>query len=451
MNNGVSLNDFSNYSSEASYSATFVSEVAKSLQTAYSTESARLNAVADAFAKDFQKYSDTAQKYADRAAQAGNTKAKDLFDKISSEFSKASAERSYMDSQKYVEKLANDAKAASSGLAKLVGPLADSLSMGAGALEAASTGNTSALGEASAGSLGGAAGAALGTALVGVLVGAGLLAGAAGLFAGVIVGVIAVGGSYIAQGIWGLIDPNTKTAADAAKAALPPRRDPLIFDLNGDGLSTIGISATNPILFDHNADGIKTGTGWVKPDDAFLVLDKNGNGTIDNGRELFGDATLKSNGQLASNGFDALADLDSIANGGNADGIINSSDTQYANLRLWRDLNQDGISQTGELFSLASQNIIGINVASNAHSQILPNGNQLADTGSFIKADGTQGEVGAVTGNLGDINLASDTFHRSFTDTLDTTAVQALPDMQGSGKVRDLREAANDEDWRVVV
>ena len=240
----------------------------------------------------------------------------------------------------------------------------------------------------------------------------------------------------------GQIDPRTKTAADAAKAALPPRHDPLIFDLNGDGLSTIGISSTNPILFDHNADGIKTGTGWVKPDDAFLVLDKNGNGTIDTGRELFGDATLKSNGQLASNGFDALADLDSIANGGNGDGIINASDTQYAGLRLWRDLNQDGISQTGELFSLASQNIIGINVASNAHSQILPNGNQLADTGSFIKADGTQGEVGAVTGNLGDINLASDTFHRSFTTPLDTSSVATLPDMQGSGVVRDLREAA---------
>ena len=242
------------------------------------------------------------------------------------------------------------------------------------------------------------------------------------------------------------IDPRTKTTNDAAKAAPPPRRDPLIFDLNGDGLSTIGISTTNPILFDHNADGIKTGTGWVKPDDAFLVLDKNGNGSIDNGRELFGDATLKSNGQLAANGFDALADLDSITNGGNADGIINASDSQYTNLRLWRDLNQDGISQSNELFTLASQNIIGINVASNTHSQILPNGNQLADTGSFIKADGTQGELGSVTGdltgNLGDINLASDTFHRSFTTALNTASVATLPDMQGSGVVRDLRQAA---------
>src|SRR5665647_3061083 len=82
-----------------------------------------------------------------------------------------------------------------------------------------------------------------------------------------------------------------------------------------------------------------------------IGLDKNGNGTIDNGRELFGDAMIKSNGQLATDGFDALRDLDS-----NADGKINSSDSQFANLRLWRDLNQDGISQSNELFTLGSQN-----------------------------------------------------------------------------------------------
>jgi len=97
-----------------------------------------------------------------------------------------------------------------------------------------------------------------------------------------------------------------------------------------------------------------------------LVLDRNGNGTIDNGRELFGDSTIKSNGQTAIDGFDALADLD-----GNHDGIVNSNDAQFSNLRLWRDLNQDGISQTGELFTLASQNIVGIHVASTEHSTTL--------------------------------------------------------------------------------
>jgi len=215
------------------------------------------------------------------------------------------------------------------------------------------------------------------------------------------------------------------------------RRDPLTFDLDGDGLETVGISSTSPILFDHDGDGTKNGTGWVKSDDAMLVLDKNGNGTIDNGLELFGDSTVKSNGLKATDGFDALADLDS-----NADGVVNNQDSQFTNLRLWRDLNQDGISQAGELFTLNELGIVGINVASTEHSTTLSNGNQLADTGSFIKADGSTGTVGEVTGNIGDINLADSTFHREFADTLDTSAVTHLPDMQGSGALRDLREAA---------
>ena len=71
------------------------------------------------------------------------------------------------------------------------------------------------------------------------------------------------------------------------------RRDPLVLDLDGDGLELVGASAQ--VLFDHDANGIKTGTGWAKPDDALLVRDLNGNGLIDNGRELFGVDTLKRN------------------------------------------------------------------------------------------------------------------------------------------------------------
>ena len=143
--------------------------------------------------------------------------------------------------------------------------------------------------------------------------------------------------------------------------------------------------------------GITDGTGWVSADDGFLVRDVNGNGTIDSGRELFGDNTIKSNGQLATDGFDALADLDSISNGGNADGRISNADAQFANLRVWRDLNQDGISQSNELFTLSSQNIASINVTKTANSQTLANGNQIADLGSFTRTDGSTGTAGAVT------------------------------------------------------
>ena len=232
------------------------------------------------------------------------------------------------------------------------------------------------------------------------------------------------------------IDPKSNSKWNDSKN-WRQRRDPLTLDLDGDGLETTGAGTFNPIYFDHDGDGIKNGSGWVKSDDAFLVLDKNGNGLIDNGRELFGDNFIKSSGQTAKDGFDALTDLDS-----NADGIVNAQDIQYINLKLWRDLNQDGISQDGELFTLDSQNIVGINITKTANNQTLSNGNQIADTGSFIKGDGSSGTVGEVTGNMADINLADDTFHRQFPDKLDTTTVANLPDMQGSGAVRDLREAA---------
>ncbi|MDR1349171.1 MAG: hypothetical protein LBJ59_00030, partial [Zoogloeaceae bacterium] len=87
------------------------------------------------------------------------------------------------------------------------------------------------------------------------------------------------------------------------------------------GAALAGINGYDTVLFDHDGDGIKTGTGWVKGDDGFLVLDRNGNGQIDDGSELFGVDTIKSNGQKATSGLDALADLDS-----NGDGVFDQND-----------------------------------------------------------------------------------------------------------------------------
>jgi hypothetical protein len=87
-----------------------------------------------------------------------------------------------------------------------------------------------------------------------------------------------------------------------------PPRDPLALDLDGDGIETIGVGS---VVFDHDADGLKTGTGWLKGDDGFVVWDRNSNGAIDSGRELFGVDTVKADGSLATDGVDALSDLDS--------------------------------------------------------------------------------------------------------------------------------------------
>ena len=100
-------------------------------------------------------------------------------------------------------------------------------------------------------------------------------------------------------------------------------------------------------MFDHNKDGIRTATGWVKPDDGLLVLDRNGDGIINNGGELFGDSTLLADGSRAAHGYAALAELDS-----NGDGKVDAADEQFADLRVWRDLNSDGISTASELFTL---------------------------------------------------------------------------------------------------
>jgi hypothetical protein len=216
-----------------------------------------------------------------------------------------------------------------------------------------------------------------------------------------------------------------------------PRRDPLILDLDGDGIETIGADPVNPILFDHDGDGIKTGTGWVRPDDGFLVLDRNGNGTIDNGTELFGDSTPLSGGGNAADGFAALRDQDT-----NGDGLVDANDANFANLRLWRDLNQDGVSQANELSSLADHGIGALRAERRVYAQVLPNGNQLADLGNFVTLGGAEGTLGTVS-NMADVNLADDTFHREFTDQIPITPeAEALPNMQGSGLLRALREAA---------
>lgn len=214
--------------------------------------------------------------------------------------------------------------------------------------------------------------------------------------------------------------------------------DPLTLDLNGDGLNTVPLS-TPPLLFDLNATGIKTSVGWVAPDDGLLVMDRNGNGTIDSGAELFGNATpsYSTNGKTAD-GFAALTQEDT-----NHDGIVDAQDANWSKLEVWQDLNQDGISQSDELHTLDELGIVSLNVGSTRNLETLANGNQVADLGTFTRADGSTGTAGTPVG-MADINLAVDTFHRTFSDTIPSTAqTESLPDMQGSGMVRDLREAAS--------
>ncbi|GAA6120596.1 hypothetical protein Acidovoranil_26990 [Acidovorax sp. FG27] len=173
-----------------------------------------------------------------------------------------------------------------------------------------------------------------------------------------------------------------------------------------------------------------------------MVLDRNGNGLIDSGRELFGDQTLKpglgSDGrpQTYANGYEALAGQDD-----NGDGVIDSNDAAYSQLRIWRDANQDGISQASELRSLAESGIASIGVAGAASNIDLGNGNTQPWSGTFTRIDGSAGTSG-VAEVSGSLLLASNNFYRDFSDDPEVSAAaRALPQMGGSGWVRDLREA----------
>ena len=160
---------------------------------------------------------------------------------------------------------------------------------------------------------------------------------------------------------------------------------PLVLDLNGDGVQTTTIE--NGVYFDHNKDGNAERSAWVSKGDGLLVLDRDGNGSIDNGGELFGTNTLNAAGQTATEGFDAMAALDS-----NGDGVVSAADTGFAQLQVWRDDNQDGVSQGSELLSLGQLNITALNLDYVLGHEV-QNNNPLALLGSYTTADGQSHEM----------------------------------------------------------
>lgn len=212
---------------------------------------------------------------------------------------------------------------------------------------------------------------------------------------------------------------------DAARSIDPC---PVILDLDGDGVETRPLQSAS--FFDHNGDGFAEQTGWVGADDGLLVLDRNGNGRIDSGRELFGNHTLLVNGLEAQNGFQALGSLDA-----NGDGRVDSSDPAFTSLRVWRDRDGDGISAPDELGTLPAADVQSISTGYGEVSVVDPQGNTQRQVGSFTRMNGSPGVAA-------DVWFSAAPQHTIAKDWLPLPQrIAELPVAPGFGTVRDLSQA----------
>ena len=162
--------------------------------------------------------------------------------------------------------------------------------------------------------------------------------------------------------------------------------DPLVLDLNGDGVRLTDYGSS-PVLFDIDHDGgSKEQTGWVDGNDGIVVHDLNGNGAIDDIHETLSEyynGSVGVGGNTGSkpyaNGLAALKSLDS-----NADNAFTSADTAWTDLRVWVDADHDGTTDVGELKTFSELGITSINLSATNQSGLVRDGNEVLVSSTFV-------------------------------------------------------------------
>ena len=168
---------------------------------------------------------------------------------------------------------------------------------------------------------------------------------------------------------------------------ITPTPRPVLLDLDNDGFDLIGLDSSSA-FFDVDGDGFRDHVGWLMSDDGFLVIDKNSSGTIDLSEELvFASETGEDDSDLEA--------LRAIYNS-NGDGVLSASDAKWNQFKVWRDVDQDGQSDAGELTSLDTLGLQSI--------ELTHNGRESEIAGSVVVGEAVF--HGNLSGKVGDAQLS---------------------------------------------